>query len=154
MTTWTFGQEGITGYYKSNFAVKGYFERKILLSENLNFKYEYSGDLSYYKGTGTYKVDGSILRLLFNEFQPDTTDNYPFDNPADTILQVKKLLIEDGRLFIFDKNGQLKDKDVAKFAKQFIFFGKRRPKFKKYYLEKINGEKFTWTYDRDTSASR
>jgi hypothetical protein len=95
LTTWTFGQEGITGYYKSNFAVGGYFERKIQLNEDLTFKYEYSGDLSYYKGTGTYKVEDNILRLRFDAFQPDTTDNYPLDNPADTILQVKKLLIKN-----------------------------------------------------------
>jgi hypothetical protein len=154
LTTWTFGQKDITGYYKSNFAVGRYFERKILLNEDLTFKYEYSGDLSYYKGTGTYKVEDNILRLHFDAFQPDTTDNFPLDNPADTILQVKKFLIKNGRLFIFDKNGELKDKEVAKFTKQFIFFGQRRPRVKKYYLEKRNGEKFTWTYDRDTSASR
>ncbi|MFN7704454.1 MAG: hypothetical protein ACK5OS_07510 [Chryseotalea sp.] len=154
LTTWTFGQEGITGYYKSNFAVGGYFERKIQLNEDLTFKYEYSGDLSYYKGSGTYKVEDNILRLRYDEFQPDTTDNYPLDNPSDTILQVKKLLIKNERLFIFDKNGELKDKEVAKFTKQFVFFGQRRPKIKKYFLEKRKGERFTWTYDHDTSASR
>jgi hypothetical protein len=150
----TFGQGRLPGYYKSNFAIGRYFERKIQLNEDSTFKYEYSGDLSYYKGTGTYVTKDNIIILLYNPFQPDTTDNYPLDSPADTILQIKKLLFKSSRLYIIDKNGELKDKAVAKYTRQFIFFGQRRPRTKKYYLEKRNNEIFTWTYDRDQSASR
>jgi hypothetical protein len=134
----TFGQRSLPGYYSSNVADIGFFLTKIQLNNDSTFKYEFSGDLAYNKGTGKYKIENkNITHLTFDTDSIDTLEkalSRGGERPS-------RLLYKNGRLHSFRKDGQIvkKGKGLSRH-KKFLFFGDRYLTTRQFYLKKRKGD--------------
>ena len=61
--------QNFKGHYVSNVAELGFFVTKVQLNSDLTFKYEFSGDLQYDHGTGTYELINSLVHLYFDPIE-------------------------------------------------------------------------------------
>jgi len=124
----TFGQKGLTGFYSSKTADLGFFVTRIQLKEDSTFKYEFSGDLAYNKGTGTYSIDDKkLIHLRFDPIKLDSANALAeVLSSGSTSNRPMKLLHKKGKLYYFNlTTGQLVKKNYLKKRKgqELIFRG-------------------------------
>ena len=140
-----FGQKNLPGYYSSNVPSLGFFVTRIQLNEDSTFKYEFSGDLAYNKGTGTYKVkDRKVVLLVF-----DTIDHSQLDSSRRFVAIIqslgdggrpKKLWFKNKRLYHTDSVGAMVKRGQAiSRHKRFLLFGDKYLANRKIYLRKRPG---------------
>jgi hypothetical protein len=144
----TFGQRSLTGYYSSNAADMGFFVTRIQLNKDSTFKYEFSGDMMYNKGTGTYRIENrKIIHLTFDKDSLTTIEKALSSSGK----RPNKLLYKSGRLHEFSKDGQIikKGKGLSRH-KKFLFFGDRYLTTRKLYLKKRKGE-LIWRGEQNAS---
>lgn len=122
------GQRKLTGFYSSKTADLGFFVTRVQLETDSTFKYEFSGDLAYSKGTGKYRIEGK--KIIHLEFDPINLDS------ASTLMDAlsggasrtrpMKFLYKRRRLYYFHvTTGQLVKKNYLKKRKgrELIFRG-------------------------------
>lgn len=146
-------KKNLAGYYSSNVADLGFFVERIQLNKDSTFKYEYSGDLSYNKGTGKYRVDKKGVIHL--DFEPE-----PSSDSVDMMAQAlssngyrpKRFLFENGKLYSFHLEGQVvKQGQALSRRKKYLFFGERYMTTRKMYLKKRKGKDLLWRGKKNAS---
>jgi hypothetical protein len=145
------GQRDITGYYSSNTADMGFFVTKIQLNKDSTFKYEFSGDMMYNKGTGTYRIENKkIIHLAFDKDSLTTIEKALSINGK----RPQKLVYKGGRLHEFTVDGQIvkKGKGLSRH-KKFLFFGDRYLATRRLYLKKRNGD-LIWRIEKNENNQR
>jgi len=148
-STLTYGQNKVKGHFVSNFAMAGWFDTQIQLNDDSTFKYQLIGDLFYDLTQGTYTIDKDTIKLAFDKeplfdtlrISGDSTVIIPLPNNPATANRPNNLLFKNRKLFKIGDNGQV-IKKYQGFSKmrQFIFFGHKRMKYRKFYLEKVDYE--------------
>jgi hypothetical protein len=129
----------ISGTYYSNFAVIGFFGTKINFKSDSTFDYRFSGDLFRDQATGTYKIEGRLVKLSFD---PDTTDyeslammvkdslgnivrtlHTPLIRPID-LPRPSQLKISGTRLLTYDDQGKIVRRELGHSRiRTFLFWG-------------------------------
>lgn len=137
-------QKNILGYYISNYAESGWFVYEILLQDDFNFKYRFSGDLFYDVTEGKYEIKKDTVLFQFVEFKPDSfliinnNDSTWFldtrRNHAEH-LRPQKMFFSKNKLFRIDGKGNIIK--VKTFAYSRNLFGIGYYKKKMFYLRKI-----------------
>jgi len=125
----------------------GFFVTRIQLKKDSTFKYEFSGDMMYNKGTGTYIIEKKIIYLTFDKDSLTTIEKALSSNGK----RPQKLLYKGGRLHEFTVDGQIvkKGKGLSRH-KKFLFFGDRYLTTRRLYLKKRNGE-LIWRGEKNAS---
>lgn len=144
----TFGQRSLTGYYSSNTADMGFFVTRIQLNTDSTFKYEFSGDMMYNKGTGRYRVvDRKIIHLTFDKDSISLLEKALSSSGK----RPTRLLYKSRQLHEFTKDGQIikKGKGLSRH-KKFLFFGDRYLTTRKLYLKKRKGD-LIWRGEQNAS---
>ncbi len=72
----------ISGKYRSNFAVHGFFVTRINLNTDSTFGYRMSGDLMFDTSNGHYRVGNKYVVLYHQAFQPDTSEYEKYGKEA------------------------------------------------------------------------
>jgi len=140
--------KNITGKYRSNFAVHGFFVTRINLKADSTFGYRMSGDLIFDTSSGHYKLTKDYLILYHEPFQPDTSEygrygkeavmlsyalstNNHLNNPGKYIVGHKKI-------FVCDSTGSLIKKQFG-YSKhrKYLIFGKHWYK-RRYFLNRVD----------------
>ena len=138
----------ISGVYKSNFGVGGFFGTTVRLYSDSNFTYRMSGDLAYDTAAGHYNVHKRTVFLIYRPLAIDTSSEYQIMKGSFSIHEAitsnhnlrepTKYLIGHNKLFLTDKRG-LKVKRQWGYSKykRYLLFGKhwymRRYFLKRHY---------------------
>ena len=138
----------ISGNYRSNFAVHGFFVTRINLSTDSAFGYRMSGDMMFDTSNGHYKFDNKYVILYHQPFQPDTSEYEKYGKEAVLLSYALstnkhlnnpgKYLVGHNKLFVCDSSGNIIKKQFG-FSKrrQYIIFGKHWYK-RRYFLNRVD----------------
>lgn len=140
--------KNITGTYRSNFAVHGFFVTRINLKTDSTFGYRMSGDVIYDTSWGHYKITKDCLILSHEPFPPDTSEYAKFGKEAviaspalstsDHLNHPRKYIVGHKKIFVCDSTGnQMKKKFGYSRRRQYFIFGKHWYK-RRYFLKRIN----------------
>ena len=137
----------VSGKYRSNFAVHGFFVTRINLNTDSTFGYRMSGDLMFDTSNGHYTHDNKYVTLYHMPFQPDTAE-YEKYGKEEVLLSYAlstnkhlnspgKYLVGFKKLFVCDSTGYIIKKQFGHFKhRQYLIFGKRWYK-RRYFLKRI-----------------
>jgi hypothetical protein len=137
----------ISGVYKSNFGVGGFFGTTVRLYSDSNFTFRMSGDLAYDTAAGHFQVYKKSLILIYKTLAIDTSLEYQTMKESFSIHEAITgnhnlreptiYLIGNNKLFLIDKNG-LKVKRQWGYSKhkKYLLFGKHWY-MKRYYLRRV-----------------
>jgi hypothetical protein len=139
--------KNISGKYRSNFPVHGFFVTRINLNADSTFGYRMSGDLIFDTSSGRYKFDKKYVTLYHEPSKPDTSEYEKYGKEAVMLSYAlstnkhlnspSKYLVGRNMLFVCDSTGNPKKKQFGHSKhKKYIFFGKHWYK-KRYYLRLI-----------------
>ncbi len=139
----------MTGFYSSNVAEIGFFVTRIQLNNDSTFKYEFSGDLMYNKGTGKYRIENK--KLIHLTFDTDDTIDPIVKALSSNGKRPSRLFYKKRRLHEFNVNGQLVKRGQGMSRhKKLLFFGDRYLTTRKVYLKKRNGN-LIWRGEENAS---
>ena len=142
------GTKDISGRYRSNFAVHGFFVTRINLNPDSTFGYRMSGDLIFDTSSGHYKLTKDHLTLHHEPFQPDTSDYAKYGKGALIISHALsannhlnspgKYIVGRKKLFVCDSTGSIIKKQFG-YSKhrQYLVFGKKWYK-RRYFLSRVD----------------
>jgi hypothetical protein len=143
--SWT---KSISGKYRSNFAVHGFFVTRINLNNDSTFGYRMSGDLMSDTSNGRYKFDHNYVILYHEPFRHDTSEYEKYGKEAvllshalstnNHLKSPGRYLIGHNKLFVCDSNGTVIKKQFG-YSKwrQYLLFGKHWYK-RRYYLMRVD----------------
>jgi hypothetical protein len=138
----------ISGVYRSNFAVRGFFGTIVRLYSDSSFTFRMSGDLTYDTAAGHFQIFKNSLTLINKPLAIDASSDYQVMKESFSIHETitgnhnlrepTKYLIGHNKLFLTNKNG-FKVKRQWGYSKQrkYILFGKRWY-MKRYFLRRLN----------------
>ncbi len=138
----------VSGKYRSNFAVHGFFVTRINLNTDSTFGYRMSGDLIFDTSNGHYKFEKNYVVLYHQPFKPDTSEYEKYGKEAVLLSYALstnkhlnspgKYLIGHNKLFVCDSNGNAIKKQFGHSKRrQYIIFGKHWYK-RRYYLKRVD----------------
>jgi len=140
--------KNISGKYRSNFAVHGFFVTRINLNTDSTFGYRMSGDMLFDTSNGRYKIDNKYVVLFHEPFKPDTSE-YEKHGKETVLLSYalstnkhltspEKYLVGHGKLFVCDITGDVVKKQFGySKRRQYLLFGKHWYK-RRYYLKRVD----------------
>jgi len=137
----------VSGRYRSNFAVAGFFSTVINLNKDSSFGYRTRGDMMFDTSNGHYKLKNGYVILYHEPFRPDSS-LYKGYSKADISLMFglstnqhlgnpEKYLAGHNKLFACDSTGKVVKKEFGySKRRQFFVFGKHWYK-RRYYLKRV-----------------
>lgn len=137
----------ISGTYRSNFAIMGYFSTKIKVNSDSTFTYRMLGHMMYDTANGKYKINGNLLILNYAPKVIDTTLHSI--NNRNAILLSEGLInsgsrphqfyLRTNKLFEADSSGHIfRREQVFSKHKKYLFWGSPYIKRKRYFLKRID----------------
>jgi hypothetical protein len=128
----------ISGIYRSNFAIQGFFVTEITLKQDGSFDYHFQGDAINQRAKGYYEIKERKLYLTYILPTPDTSQYAYFRTIEWSIEEDMKrwsasfptlFYIKHNKLFDSDKSGKIvkRERPVSIFHKST----------ERYYLERI-----------------
>ena len=137
----------VSGKYRSNFAVHGFFVTRINLNADSTFGYRMSGDMIFDTSNGHYRLDNKYLVITHQPFKRDTSEygkyekgNILLSSALSTNNHLKsseKYVIGHNKLFVCDSNGNVVRKQFGySKPRKYLFFGKHWYK-RRYYLKRV-----------------
>jgi hypothetical protein len=138
----------ISGKYRSNFAVHGFFVTRINLNNDSTFGFRMSGDLMFDTSNGHYKLDDNYVILYHEPFKPDTSEYEKYGKESvllsyalstnNHLKSPGKYLLGHNKLFVCDSNGTVIKKQFGySKRRQYVLFGKHWYK-RRYYLKRVD----------------
>jgi len=138
----------ISGKYRSNFAVHGFFVTRINLNIDSTFGYRMSGDMMFDTSNGHYRLNKKYVVLSHQPFQPDTSEYEKYGKEAVLLSYAlstnkhltapEKYVMGHNKLFVCDSIGNIVRKQFGySKRRQYLFFGKHWYK-RRYYLKRVD----------------
>ena len=138
----------ISGVYKSNFGVGGFFGTTVRLYSDSSFTFRMSGDLAYDTAAGQFQISKHSVILIYRPLSMDTSSVYQTMKESFSIHEAitgnhnlrepTKYLVGHNKLFLINTKG-LKVKRQWGYSKhkKYIFFGKHWYR-RRYYLRRVD----------------
>jgi hypothetical protein len=135
----------ISGTYRSNFAVGGFFVTRIVLNKDSTFTYRMSGDLVYDTAFGSFQVSDKEVLLTYGQLIGDTSYEYGTDvipiheyyTKSHNLHRAQAYKIGVNRLLLMGPNlGIIKRQWGYSRNRKALLFGSRW-RMKRYFLKKV-----------------
>lgn len=139
--------KSISGTYRSNFAIIGFFGTKINLRNDSTFTYRMRGDMMSDTANGKYKIRDRFLILSYDPPVIDTTLYAKYGKEAVLISQTLtnsssrpyQFYLGHNKLFQADTLGNVyRQEQGLSRHKKYLFWGQHYMKRRNYYLKRIN----------------
>lgn len=137
----------ISGVYRSNFAIIGFFGTKINLKSDSTFTYRMRGDMMSDTANGKYKIRNQFVILSYDPPTIDTTLYAKYGKEVVLISQALtnsfnrpyQFYVGHNKLFQADTIGNVYKREQG-FSrhKKYLFWGEHYMKKRNYYLKRID----------------